>query len=215
MSKKIIYFVRHGETNQNAAGIRQGREEPLSERGREQARTTAKKFPQHKGKPQIIFASPFKRTEETAKILAEELHLKIKYTDLLAERKNPSEIIGHSGREPQVRQIVDKMDKSIHADDLRISDEENFIDLKNRAKKLLKFIKQRGQKRIIMVTHSIFLKMVVAYIQHGEHLSAEEYAKLSYFNPIDNAGLTICEYIPHWFSKDEWKLLVWNDEIAQ
>jgi broad specificity phosphatase PhoE len=213
MATKVIYFVRHGETVLNAQNIRQGAEGPLTEKGRAQALATAKRFPKHKGRPQIIFSSPFERTRETAKIIAKELHLRVKYTNLLKERKNPTEVIGHSGSEKEVRAIIDRIDKSYHADDLRVSDEENFTDLKKRAKKLLRFIKWRRQKRIIMVTHKIFLRMVISYMLHGDALTASQYNNLSYFNPIDNAGMAICTCTTHWFKKDEWKLLVWNDLV--
>ncbi len=211
MGTKIIYFVRHGETENNAKGIRQGSEGGLSARGREQALATAKRFPKHKGRPQVIIASPFERTKETAEIIGKELRMKVKYSDLLVERRNPTEIIGHAGTEPEVRQIVDRIDKSYHADDLRISDEENFTDLKARAKKLLAYISRRNAKRIIMVTHGIFLKMVASYILYGDKLTASQYNNLSYYNPVTNASIAICSYKHHWFKKNEWKILVWND----
>lgn len=211
MATKLIYFVRHGETEFNAKNIRQGPEGSLSEKGREQALATAKRFPKNKGRPQIIIASPYERTRETAEIIAKELKMKVKYLDLLVERRNPSEVIGHEGGEREVREIIDRIDKSYHPDNLRISDEENFIDLKKRAKKLLSYIRWRREKRIIMVTHGIFLKMVASYMLYGDKLTASEYNNLSYFNPIDNAGMAICSYTHHWFKKNEWKILVWND----
>jgi probable phosphoglycerate mutase len=211
MATKIIYFVRHGETENNAKGIRQGPEGALTEKGRAQALANAKRFPKHKGRPQIIIASPYERTRETAAIIAKELHLRVKYSKLLVERRNPSEVIGHAGTEPEVRKIIDRIDNSYHADDLRISDEENFTDLKKRAKKLLNYITWKWQSRIIMVTHKIFLKMVISYMLYGDKLTASQYNNLSYFNPIDNAGMAICTYTTHWFKKNEWKLLVWND----
>lgn len=110
-----------------------------------------------------------------------------------------------------MRKIVDQMDKSYHADDLRVSDEENFNDLKQRAKKLLGFISRRYEKRIILVTHEIFLKMVVSYMTYGEKLTASQYNTLSYFNPVNNASMCICYYKHHWLKKNEWKILVWND----
>lgn len=213
MSKKLIYFVRHGETILNAEGIRQGPEGHLSEKGRMQAAESAKKFPKHKGRPQVMIASPYERTRETAEIIAKELNMEIEYCDLLVERKNPSEIIGRFGGERDVKLIVDRIDKSFHEDNLRYSDEENFVDLKNRASKLLNYIKSRPEKRMILVTHSIFLKMVVSFMLYGDALNASEYNKLSYFNPIDNAGLTITQYVPHWFKKDEWKIITWNDKM--
>ena len=213
MGTKLIYFVRHGETILNAKNIRQGPGGSLSEKGKAQALDTARRFPKGRGKPQVIIASPYQRTKETAEIIAKELNMKVRYSDLLVERRNPSEIIGHSGDEPEVKKIVDQIDKSFHEDNLRYSDEENFVDLKNRAKKLLKFIRRRWQKRIILVTHGIFLKMVIAYMLEGEKLTASEYNKLSYFNPVNNASMTIVSYTPHFFKKDEWKVLVWNDIV--
>jgi len=211
METKLIYFVRHGETENNALGIRQGAEGPLTEKGRAQALATAKRFPKGKGLPQIIIASPYERTKETASIISQEIGVKVEYSELLTERRNPSEVIGRSGGDPEIRKIIDRIDNSYHEDNLRFSDEENFIDLKKRAKKLLNYIKGISEERIIMVTHKIFLKVVVSYMLYGEKLTASQYNNLSYFNPIDNAGIAICLYTPHFFKKDEWKLLVWND----
>ncbi len=212
MATKIIYFVRHGETILNAKGIRQGADGGLTEKGKAQALSTAKRFPKEKGRPEVIIASPYERTRETADIIAKELNMPVEYCDLLVERRNPKEIIGHAGTEKMVQMIVDRIDKSFHDDNLRYSDEENFIDLKKRAAKLLDYIKNRGENRIMMVTHGIFLKMVAAYVIYGESLTASEYNQLSYFNPADNAGISIVSYKSHWFSKDEWKLIIWNDQ---
>lgn len=211
MRTKIIYFVRHGETELNARGIRQGPDGPLTALGRAQALETAHKFPKEKGKPHVIISSPFQRARETAGIIAEALGMEVEYNDLLKERKNPTEIIGHSGKEEQVKGIVDRIDNSFHADELRYSDEENFIDLRDRAQKLLEYITHRKEDRIIMVTHGIFLKMVISYMLIGKQLTASEYNKLSYLNKMNNAGLTICTYTSYFFKKSEWKLLVWND----
>jgi len=213
MAKKLIYFVRHGETVLNAQNIRQGPEGPLTEKGRAEALATAMRFPKKRGRPQVIIASPYERTKETAEIIGKELGMRIEYSDLLVERKNPTEIIGHEGGERGVRQIVDRIDKSYHPDDLRYSDEENFIDLKQRVKKLLAYIVRRPEERMIMVTHSIFLKMVASYMLYGEKLTASQYNGLSYFNPINNAGMAICSYTSHLFKKNEWKIIVWNDLV--
>lgn len=211
MRTQVIYFIRHGETELNAKGVRQGPDGPLSAQGVEQVKETAKRFPKKRGKPKVIIASPFQRAKETAEIIAKELNMGIEYSDLLTERRNPTEIIGHSGKEQQVQEIVDRIDKSYHDDNLRYSDEENFTDLKERARKLLAYIATRRENQIIMVTHGIFLKMVAAYMLEGEALTASEYNKLSYLNPMDNAALTICTRKSYWFKKDKWEFLEWNN----
>lgn len=211
MSSKLIYFVRHGESQLNIKGIRQGPEGPLSESGRAQAMTTALKFPKKKGRPELIISSPYQRALETAGIIAKELNLPIKKCDLLVERRNPSQIIGRSIEERDVKLIVDQIDGSFHDDNWRHSDEENFLDLKARAEKLLAYIASRRERRIIMVTHGLFLKIVIAYMLYGKNLTASLHNTLSYFNPINNAGMTIVKYIPHFLRRDQWKILVWND----
>jgi probable phosphoglycerate mutase len=217
INTKLIYFIRHGETEANLAGIRQGSSGKLTERGRAQALETAKRFPKQKGHPEVIIASPYERTRETAEIIAKELNMVLEYSPLLIERRNPTEIIGHKGAEPETKKIVDLIDKSFHDDDYRYSDEENFTDLKERARELLEYIKTRPEKRIIMVTHSIFLKMVVSYMLLGEKLTASGYNTLSYLNPIENGGITICSYThaDYWLKKsqEEWRLIIWNDLI--
>lgn len=214
MSTKIIYFIRHGETESNANNIRQGSTGFLSEKGRAQALETAKKFPHKKGRAEVIISSPFERAKETAEILGKELSLPVEYCDLLVERRNPSEIIGRSGDDEEVRKIVDRIDKSFHDNDLRYSDEENFTDLRNRSRELLKYIKSRKEEKIIMVTHGIFLKMVISTMLHNNHLNASEYNRLSFFNPMENAELTVCRYTTHWYwlGQDFWELLVWNGQ---
>jgi broad specificity phosphatase PhoE len=217
LDTKLIYFIRHGETEANVAGIRQGASGKLTERGRAQALETAKRFPKQKGHPEVIIASPYERTRETAEIIAKELNMVLEYSPLLVERRNPTEIIGHVGTEPETKKIVDLIDKSFHDDDYRYSDEENFTDLKERARELLEYIKTRPEERIIMVTHSIFLKMIVSYMLLGDELTASKYNALSYLNPIDNGGITICSYAhaTYWFKKpvEEWHLITWNDLI--
>ena len=73
MATKLIYFVRHGETESNAEGIRQGPNGRLTAKGREQALATAKRFPKYRGRPQVIISSPFERARETAEIIGKEL----------------------------------------------------------------------------------------------------------------------------------------------
>ena len=44
MARKLFYFVRHGESILNSRGVRQGSEGSLSEKGKEQATETGKRF---------------------------------------------------------------------------------------------------------------------------------------------------------------------------
>ncbi len=214
-SIKRIYFVRHGETLLNAAHIRQGSEGGLSDRGKEQARLTGERlklFP-----IDIMLVSPFERTKETAAIINTYVNKTIEYSDLLKERKNPTEIIGKGAETPEVRKITDLIDKSFHEGNLRYSDEENFEDLKTRARELLAFLSTRPEVNILCVTHGIFLTMVIGYMQMGEALTPADYVKMSFYNQANNAGITMCEYDPSKKKEADkgWSLIAWNDYNRQ
>lgn len=212
---KRFYFVRHGETILNAAHVRQGEEGGLSEKGKLQAAATAAHLATCSIEKLIV--SPFERTRETAAIINEKLHVPILYSPLVGERRNPSEIIGKSGDDPAVARIVDEMDLSYHDDTYRFSDEENFQDLKQRAHDTLTLLAQEGAHHTGVVTHSIYLKMLIAYLLYRETLHAKDYVKLSFFNASDNAAVTVCEYWPLFtLSKTRgWRVISYNETFEQ
>lgn len=216
-------MIRHGESVLNSKHIRQGRDGSLSELGMQQAEQTGERLANYKF--DVMLVSPFQRTVETANIIAK--HLKklrspIEYIELLAERRNPSEIINQSSELPEIKKIIDIIDKSFHSDDYRYSDEENFTDLRDRAKKLLHYLNHRPEEKFLIVTHSIFLKMIAAVIIAGPELTAEKYNLMSVLNTSSNASITVCEcedYLDYhgflgWIfprTKHSWKLLAWDD----
>ncbi len=212
MRPRRFYLVRHGETILNAKHIRQGESGGLSENGRHQAEKVGEALkPLHIKR---IISSPYQRTRETTMILNKYLGVTATYSPLLAERRNPKEIIEKSADDPEVIHIVDEMDLAYHKDDFRISDEENFADLKRRAQKCLHMLARQGAGATVVVTHHHFLKMLLAYLLYRKHLHAGDFAKLSFFNTANNAGVTTCEYHP-WkmFSKTHgWEVLNFNQQ---
>ena len=216
-------MIRHGESVLNSKHIRQGREGALSDLGRSQADKTGERLANVEFDAMLV--SPFERTVETADLILKRLkkmHAKIEYLELLAERRNPSEIIGKSSEIPEVKLVVDIIDKSYHDDDYRYSDEENFVDLRNRAMELLKYLEHRPEKRFLVVTHSIYLKMIAAVIAAGPKLTAHKYNLMGFLNSSNNASITICEcedYLDYsgflgWIfpkTRYAWKLLAWDD----
>lgn len=210
MFKKRIYFVRHGETILNAEMIRQGEDGGLSELGKKQASAAGKRLKDFYIK--IIFSSPFERAVATAEIISKEIKdVPVEYTRLLAERKNPTRIIGLPYNDRVTLEAINFMDKSFHKPDARWDDEENFADLKKRALQLKVFLQKNAHSSTLCVTHGIFLKMFLSVLMRGEKLSVEEYVKLSLFNPADNAGITVVEYEPLKWSGEPWEIVAYND----
>ncbi|MBI4158047.1 MAG: class I tRNA ligase family protein [Candidatus Yanofskybacteria bacterium] len=89
--KNEFYILRHGHSEKNGQGGKEiissiiaNDKYHLTEEGKEQVRNAAKKL-KKLGDVDVIIASPFIRTQETAKIVAEELGLKVETEPLLGE----------------------------------------------------------------------------------------------------------------------------------
>lgn len=187
-----FYFVRHGETVLNAQKIKQGEAGALSENGRRQADEVGAYLKPYSIRR--IISSTYPRARETAEIIQRQVRAPITYSPLFAERKSPSEVIGKPVHDPAVETIIAQTELSYHEDEYRYSDEENFIDLKDRARRALDLLASQGGSSTCIVTHRAFLKMLIAYMLHRERLHAADYVRLAFFNWSDNAGLTICEF---------------------
>ena len=213
MLDKNIYFVRHGETILNKEKIRQAESGGLSDLGKKQTTELAERLEKFHIKK--IFCSPFQRTIETADIINQKLGLTIEYSPLLAERHNPSSIVGKKYDDPKAIEAINAMDKSFHAPDYRYEDEENFEDLKARALKAKDFLQKNTSNNTLCVTHGIFLKMLLCVLIYGKDLTVEQYVKLAVFNPVDNAGITLVKYHPLEFFKNPWEIVAFNDASVE
>jgi len=108
-----IILVRHGQDEDNAARILNGRRDrPLTDIGREQARATAEKLREHQ--IDLVYTSPQRRAWETATIIADALGTRRPARNsLLMERdfgiltgKPIADIPKHSKRSIQVGDIT-------------------------------------------------------------------------------------------------------------
>lgn len=195
MFVKYFYLIRHGETILNEQRKRQDEKGGLSEKGKLEVEDLGERLTHMR--IQKIFVSPYERTLETANIVNKYLNIKegnYIVTPLLAERKNPTIIVGMQYDDPVAKSFIDKMDKSIHEPDLRIYDEENFQDLKNRALKAQKYLIKNSKKYNACFTHGIFLKMFLSTLLYGKDLSVKDYIQMNMYNPADNAGVTLVKY---------------------
>lgn len=212
MRPRRFYFVRHGETVMNEQHIRQGEDGGLSENGKQQAEKVGAEL--KRISIERIITSTYPRAKETAEIINKQLKVQIIYSRHLAERRNPKEIIGRSVNDTDVVRIVDQMDNAYHEDDYRFSDEENFIDLKLRARKCLNLLALQGTNETVVVTHHVFLKMLIAYMLYRDGLHSADFVKLSFFNYSDNAGITVCEFHPLRFLSPTrgWRVISYNEQ---
>ena len=206
-----IYFVRHGESESNAGDILLGPTTGLTPKGREQAAFVAERL--KKIPIDIILSSTLTRAKQTAEIVNDELSKPIQFSDLLIEKKTPSEKIGKPKDDPERLKIDEVINKNFNVTGWHYSDEENVEDLMERGFKALAFIKKQKAENILVVTHGLFMRMIIARITMGETLTSKEFWRFMITFETENTGITVCEredVIPG-IRDNEWKISSWND----
>lgn len=212
---KTIYFVRHGESEDNAGTyLVQGPETPLTKLGHEQARFIAERA--SKLEFDVVIASPMQRAQQTAGHIVERTGKPLVTEALISERSMPTSVIGKPADDPQVATLMARREESMVDPSIRVEDAENFSDLSARAGKALEYLAARPEKKILVVSHGIFLRTIVARIIFGESLTADEFKKVLQAFRTKNTGLTLVEHRPEWGGIDglpapEWTIRVWND----
>lgn len=201
-----LYFVRHGETQTNKKEVVSAADDKLTSLGVKQAEILTKRFSNIT--IDLVLTSPYLRAQKTAEIINTTLKKEIVSTKLLKERKWPKEIEGKLLQDPNVTKILNLVrDKSLINPKWHYSDEENFFDVKERARLFLDYLNKFSEKYILAVAHEYILKVILAVMMHGESLSYEIFRNFFLFVKLDNTSLTICEKKEN----DRWKLIVLND----
>lgn len=208
-TKKIVYFVRHGQSVDNIAPIFQSQNSPLSPVGREQAkiiaaRVTGLSF-------ETIVASPVRRAKETAEIIAKIVEKNPKYSDLFVERIKPSAIDGKPYEDSVANKIWRDWEKSLYTPGMRVADGENYDDLIMRADKALAFLKDQTEQSVVVVTHGYFLRTIVARVILGDLLTGEIFKNFQKIAHMENTGLTVLKYQSAFEEEPRWRLWIYND----
>lgn len=174
---KEIYFIRHGQTDENSLGIRQGSEidSELNKLGREQAKKTGKYLKKYRMKNNnfdCIISSPMKRAVSTAKIIRKEIKYpkKIEILDELIELRR-----GKMSGLAENNKYRQKIEKEIKKKQKEIGDPIEYIyefdmdkylnkkfnigietkeEMNKRSKKIIDFIESKKCNKILVVSHS-------------------------------------------------------------
>jgi len=154
---KEVFFMRHGRTLENMAGILIGQgDPPLTEEAREEIRSIR----QYVVEPDVVFSSDLRRASETARLLFPDREIMI--LSQLRER-NGGELQGKPVR--LLREInrwgglppEQDCDEDASAD----TDVESFSSLRARAEYIVNLIKDVPARRVLVVSHGGFLTCVI------------------------------------------------------
>ncbi len=154
-----IYFMRHGESEYNVNRLVNGNVKvkvPLTELGIEQAREAGKKLANKK--IEVIFASPFLRTLQTAEAVNRYLNVKIIVDKRLREIN-----FGFEGKNvEEYREMRRRSD--IVTVKFRLMGKESFLDVKKRAKSFIAWLKKQDYENVLIVGHEIIVQSAFAIL---------------------------------------------------
>jgi broad specificity phosphatase PhoE len=205
---KTVYFIRHGETDFNKSQRFQDASTTLSEKGLAQADFLAQRFKTIS--VETIIASHMVRAWQTAGAIARVTGHVVVECDLFHEVLRPSVVHGKEWEDPSVADIVSHFRRAFGEADGKHSDEENFADVKKRALAALRFIAERPEETLCVVTHGTFLKMLMSVMMCGEKTTHDFFLSIDNFHYPSNTGITKCELGR--FKEGEWTLHTWNDD---
>ncbi len=178
MHIEAVYLARHGQTEWNVAGRRQGRlDSPLTPLGLRQAHRNADLLSSHQ--IDAIFTSPLGRARHTAEIVGETLGLPAQVLDELAE-------VAHGAWSGLTSAEIDagwpgqraarEQDKYA----FRFPDGESYADADVRAGRALAEVARSGVRRPLLVSHEMIGRMLLKQLGVAGSLQLRQSSDLVY-----------------------------------
>jgi len=183
-------IIRHGETDWNAIGKLQGREDiSLNNNGLRQAEDLANFF--YTSNFDCIVSSPLQRAFQTAQIISKKISVPLYIEPLLVER-----CWGDASGltfEERKRNFPDGI----------IPNQEEFEHMQARAMSAIYSIHSRWMnKRIIVVSHGALINSILHFVSHGEFGS--------FTTRLANACISLLQ-----FNSDNWNVLYYNKSYKE
>ena len=204
--EKHIYFVRHGQSEENRDRIYGGHDSPLTDEGTVQAQAVAERV----GRIGVdaLISSAYSRTLDTARAIGERIGLAPEANVLFGEWREPSVFAGKHRDHPEVRETL----KAIHGTDdpyYQHTDEETFTEIVTRAKAAIALLEQYQAKRICVVTHAGFLRSLIGVMTFGSAFARKNFVDLINHYYLSNTGITYTRFTD---AVPRWQLVTWNDQ---
>lgn len=154
-----LIVLRHGETEEEKKGVILGiLPGTLSTEGRKQAKKTAAIISSAGLGPEIILTSDLARAADYAALIGDELGLKVIPETLVRER-NAGKESGKTEKEVNWEEY-EKIDRQLR----KHAGGENLEEVHNRAKEFLEKLGSLPYHTAIVVSHSVFLAMLIMEI---------------------------------------------------
>ena len=154
-----VFVIRHGQTNWNRTGRRQGQlDSPLTATGRRAAQTVAGRLAPLK--PDQLFSSPLGRAQATADAISTATDLPVRLEPGLSEIHH-GELAGLTNGEIESLHPGLLEARRRHLYDWRFPEGESYRDGDQRARQALRRIEADGAHRPVLVTHEMIGRMLL------------------------------------------------------
>lgn len=179
---RALYFVRHGESEDNSNYTWSRPDTPLTDKGRDQAREAAKKILDQGLTFDLIVVSPLPRAKETAQIIIEAINHPVhtvEYNDLLVER-NWGKLAGQTDKNFYEKRTIKDIDY--------VEGAEKLVAVQERASKIFDHLRSRPEATILIVGHGSFGR-ALRRVVNGEPHTHEYHPDLVRFKNAEIARL--------------------------
>lgn len=164
-----VYLVRHGQTGGNIANRHQTEHTPLTDLGKEQARSVAEIVRLYQ--PTHILTSKYVRAVETARIIGEVCNLTPETSQNFVELLRPARMYGHHHK--SIRSVwfyfwwyLGRVGGATETEG------ESYKTLRERFKKAqTELMTYPNDARIVVVSHAAFIGLFLAHLCRGRALN--------------------------------------------
>lgn len=200
---KVVYLVRHGETLSNVNLTVQGLEGGLTPLGEIQAEQLADRATRLEF--DALISSDAVRAVQTAALVGKRTKHTLETDPVFREVRVPTALVGKSKSEDEAKIFLRFCDEHEH-EDVHFTDEENLFDLHRRACEAITFLERHPAEKIFLVTHGMFLRMMVVAMMFGPVLNPAVWKSITTAMRTKNTGITIWRH-----GKERWYMYTWND----
>ncbi len=184
--KNQYLLIRHGETKFNQELRYQGwsKKVPLTQQGVGQVQGRIKLI--KKFDPDIIVASPFLRTRQTAEILAEATKKEVLYSKLIIDYRRSESMEGKLQSEyVGTKKYKEWLAKADSDWDFKLEDGESYNEFNNRVGEFIDILERSyDKKKILIVTHGDIIRSIIRQLNGRE------------FQPLDVMNAFVCRLRP-------------------
>jgi uncharacterized phosphatase len=204
MGLKQVYFIRHGQTDGNLYDTAHGKDMPLNASGLEQADAVAARVANINVSK--IYTSDFLRAQETAAAIAKTINVPVEFLSAFGEFLEPSSLFGLSSSDEKLTAFRSERDRNVENPAWRQENGDNFDIFFKRIKEAKQILEDDTSERILVVSHTGFIRYFAAMILLEQKNPTKEWVSLARKLTVSNTGISLFE-----IKDDIWRLVMLND----